>query len=116
MSDHRYFVMKAAASNIKDWNGGKRQNPIANFFFTSSSLKAVASTLTAPPAKRLKLPDTGSASSIGPAQSVINVDELGVRLYIECVCAKFVDELGASVHINIYIYIYIYIYIDMDVH
>ena len=117
-SDNRYHVMKSATSNIEVWNGTKKKTPLANFFFTSSSPKAVASTLTTPPAKRLKLseksPDTGSASSTGPTQDVINVDELGaspyikcvcanfvhdlvVRLYIECVCAKCVDELGAIV-------------------
>jgi len=54
-SDNRYHVVKSATSNIKVLNGGKKKNPLANFFFTSSSPKAVPSTLTTPPAKRLKL-------------------------------------------------------------
>ena len=75
-ADSRYHVIKSAASQIKDWSGGQFIKPIASFFLPSSSPKTVSSTLSTPPAKRTKPPDTGSSSTAGPTQDVIIVDEV----------------------------------------
>ena len=75
-ADSRYHVIKSAASHIKDWSGGQSIQLIASFFLPSSSPKTVSSTLSTPPAKRTKPPDTGSSSTAGPTQDVIIVDEV----------------------------------------
>ena len=78
-TDKRYFVMKAAASQIKSW-GGRKQLKKMTSFFTLPPAKPLTSSLQTSVPKRQKNSDVQAPVVSCVIEDIIDVDVAGVNL------------------------------------
>ena len=78
-TDNCYFVMKAAASQIKSWGNGKELKKMTSFF-KPPLLKPLASSLQTSVPKRQKNSDDQEPVGSCVIEDIIDVDMAGVIL------------------------------------
>ena len=79
-TDNRYFVMKAAASKIKSWGGGKQLKKMTSFF-TLPPAKPLTSSLQTSFPKRQKNSGVQAPVVSCAIEDIIDVDVVGVNLF-----------------------------------